>query len=142
MKVQNYIFSRPAFLLTFLYSSFPYNSLLMEGLAINDIPHTLLARILVQLHILPPKDTPDVMNVLAAGLRIYGKTSELNAFLDFCSTQAADKSNTPWLWTNYEINNDLDWDLANSKKPQELVGLRFLLSSETVTVTLKNILHK
>jgi hypothetical protein len=113
----------------------------MEELAIKTIPDYLLARILVQLYTLPPKESTDVLKILSAGLQIYGNTDNINAFLDYCSTlTAASSSSTDqdtaysWLWKNYEINNDLDWDLANNKKPQELVGLRFLLTSETVRV--------
>lgn len=102
----------------------------MEGLEINTIPAKLLARILLQLPTLPPIDNIDLMAVLAAGLERYGNTDNMNAFLDYCQSIAI--ADRPWPWKCYEITNELDWDTANYKKPQELVGLRFLLSSETV----------
>lgn len=108
----------------------------MERLEINTIPNFLLARILLQLHTLPPREVPDFVNILAAGLHRYGSTGNINAFLDYCSTLA--QLDTPWLWEYYEINNERDWNLANHKKPQELIGLRFLLASETVSCYLHN----
>ncbi|KAI9253710.1 hypothetical protein EDC94DRAFT_619537 [Helicostylum pulchrum] len=101
----------------------------MEGLQIDAIPSFLLARILMQLHSIPPGDNPDLINILTAGLRQYGTTSDVNAFLDYCCTLA--QKDLPWVWSYYEINNDMDWNLANHKKPQEIVGMRFLLASET-----------
>jgi hypothetical protein len=106
----------------------------MEGLEINTIPAKLLARIVLQLPTLPPKENIDLMAILTAGLEQYGNTDDMNAFLDYCQSLA--NADRPWPWTCYEITSELDWDIANYKKSQELVGLRFLLSSETVSLLL------
>ncbi|KAG1057965.1 hypothetical protein G6F43_000247 [Rhizopus delemar] len=99
----------------------------MENLQINHVPVTLLARILLQLHTIPHNDKIDLLALIAAGLRQYGHTNDLNAFLNYC--QAASKEQ-PWQWGYYKIENQQDWNSANYKKERQLVGLRFLLASE------------
>lgn len=101
----------------------------MENLQINHVPVTLLARILLQLHTIPHNDKIDLLALIAAGLRQYGHTNDLNAFLNYC--QAASKEQ-PWQWGYYKIENQQDWNSVNYKKERQLVGLRFLLASELV----------
>jgi hypothetical protein len=102
----------------------------MEGLEINTIPTKLLARIILQLPTLAPSESIDLMAILTAALEQYGKTDNMNAFLDYCQSLA--QPDRSWPWTCYEISDELDWDIANYKKSQDLVGLRFLLTSEIV----------
>lgn len=106
----------------------------MEDLHLDSIPSNLLARILLQLHTLPPTNQfSDSVQILKAGLNRYGDTGDLNAFLKYCASLAFSPQES-WLWNYYEINKDLDWDSAKLKKPQEIVGLRFLIASETVSL--------
>lgn len=103
----------------------------MEDLHLNTIPSELLARILLQLHTLPPtKQFSDSVNILSAGLNKYGHTGDLHAFLEYCASLTLSPQET-WAWNYYEINHDLDWDSAKLRKPQEIIGLRFLIASET-----------
>lgn len=113
----------------------------MEDLRLDTIPKSLLSRILLQLHTLPPREITDFIHILSAGLNKYGHTGNINAFLDYCSTKSV-KQDESWLWKYYEINHDSDWDKANSKKSKELVGMRFSLSSETVCNTQYENMHK
>lgn len=113
----------------------------MEDLHLDTIPSELLARILLQLHTLPPtKQFSDSVNILSAGLNKYGHTGDLNAFLEYCASLTLSSQET-WAWNYYEINHDLDWDSAKLRKPQEIIGLRFLIASETVSLPL-TIMHK
>lgn len=107
----------------------------MEDLHLNTIPSNLLVRILLQLHTLPPKEFSNYIEILSAGLNKYGDTSDLNAFFDYCTMLVLNPEES-WPWNYYEINNDLDWDSAKLKKPQEIIGLRFLIASETVSFPL------
>lgn len=105
----------------------------MEGLDINTIPSALLGRILLQIPNLPADENLDLINILQTGLQQFGHTDNLDAFLDYC--QILSNPKTPWLWKSYTIKENDDWETANNKKPQELVGIRFLLASETVNFT-------
>lgn len=105
----------------------------MEGLEIRSIPVKVLARIICQLPTLPTTANIDLIPLLTAGLEHYGHTSDLHAFLNYCNS-TMQQQDQPWIWEQYEINKDADWDIANNKKEQELIGLRFLLNSETVNL--------
>lgn len=110
----------------------------MEGLEIRSIPVKVLARIVLQIPTLPTHANIDLIPLMTAGLAQYGHTSDLNAFLNYCNANVP--YNEPWLWEQYEINSDKDWDTANNRKEQELIGLRFLLNAETVNYKRKMLL--
>ncbi|KAI8380262.1 hypothetical protein BD560DRAFT_387618 [Blakeslea trispora] len=101
----------------------------MEGLELNAIPIRLLARMMIQIPTLPPNSNhTDLLSIITAGLKEYGHTSDLNAFLDYCKTNVFID---PWSWQHYAITSEHDWDRADHKKDQQVVGLRFLIDSET-----------
>lgn len=122
----------------------------MDGLLIKHIPQVLLARILVQLYIIPQQaiKSPqfNLLSVLVAGLRDYGQGEDLDGFFSFCTRQsfdslAGDTSLTPssWLWKDYTLHQVGDWDLIGHDQLQDasepstpLIGLRVQLASEKV----------
>ncbi|KAI9470873.1 MAG: hypothetical protein EXX96DRAFT_511385 [Benjaminiella poitrasii] len=106
---------------------------MMGSLPINTIPIQILGRIMMQLPTFPTHITFDLMPLLSAGLHQLGNTHDLHAFLNYCqSLLVKDESDmtSPWLWQQYVITDDADWDISNHKKPHELVGIRFFLASE------------
>jgi hypothetical protein len=96
----------------------------MEGLDVGSIPNIFLGRILIQLHIIQQDENLDLLSVISNALKLYGHTSNLDAFLNYCST---------CVWEHYTVQQDDDWEKASIKKNKDdIVGIRFLIQSELV----------
>ncbi|KAI7885339.1 hypothetical protein K492DRAFT_234136 [Lichtheimia hyalospora FSU 10163] len=129
----------------------------MEGLAVGSIPRVLLARILLQLYVIPQHylDNPgdSLIRILVAGLQQYGETSDLDGLLQFCLHQAQSLNNTPnastnesglssgptlaqldsWWWKDLAVSSLQDWDrldLAYPVDKSEPVNLHIQILSE------------
>lgn len=131
----------------------------MEGLAVGSIPRVLLARILLQLYVIPQHylDNPgdSLIRILVAGLQQYGETSDLDGLLQFCLHQAQSLNNTPaastsesgsssgptlaqldsWWWKDLSVRSLEDWDrldLAYPVDKSEPVNLHIQILTEEV----------
>ncbi|CAO3597889.1 unnamed protein product [Absidia cylindrospora] len=109
----------------------------MDGLLVKNIPRLLLARILVQLYIIPQQliNSPqfDLLAVLVAGLRDYGNGSNLDSFLSFCAQQAFQCLEPPipsindttvstpatWLWRDHTLCSLNDWDRIDQEQLEQ-----------------------
>ena len=133
----------------------------MEGLAVGSIPRVLLARILLQLYVIPQHylDNPgdSLIRILVAGLQQYGETSDLDGLLQFCLHQAQSLNNTPnastnesssssgptlaqldsWWWKDLTVSSLQDWDrldLAYPVDKSEPVNLHIQILTEEVYI--------
>lgn len=140
----------------------------MEGLAVGSIPRVLLARILLQLYVIPQHylDNPgdSLIRILVAGLQQYGETSDLDGLLRFCLHQAQSLNNTPaastnesstssgptlaqldsWWWKDLSVGSLEDWDrldLAYPVDKSEPVNLHIQVLTEEVCVYIKWIVY-
>ncbi|KAI8137412.1 hypothetical protein BJV82DRAFT_674761 [Fennellomyces sp. T-0311] len=113
----------------------------MEGLFVDSIPRVLLARILVQLYIIPQRLVNDsrfnLIDILANGLQRYGHTSNLNGLFKFCLHQAMESTgnagDATWWWKDLATHHLNDWerlDLAYSKDQSEPVNLHIQIMAE------------
>ncbi|ORZ18816.1 hypothetical protein BCR42DRAFT_449956 [Absidia repens] len=108
----------------------------MDGLLVKNIPRLLLARILVQLYIIPQQliNSPqfDLLAVLVAGFRDYGNGSDLDGFLSFCAQQAFQCLETipstndttvltpaTWLWRDHTLCSLNDWDRIDQEQLEQ-----------------------
>lgn len=117
----------------------------MEGLYVDSIPRVLLARILVQLYIIPQKlvNNPQfsLIPILLDGLQQYGNTSDLNGLFQFCLEKAINTTgnetsvNGWWWWKDLAIHQNSDWsrlDLRYSKNQSEPINLHIQVMTEEV----------
>ncbi|KAG0168405.1 hypothetical protein DFQ28_004872 [Apophysomyces sp. BC1034] len=112
----------------------------MDGLMLNSIPQLLLARILLQLYVIPQQlikeDQFDLIAVLAAGLREYGHSADLNGFFTFCLRQSC-PDNQQWWWNHVTLTNADDWArLEWPYHPSAPVGLHVQIGSELIRATI------
>ncbi|KAG2226689.1 hypothetical protein INT45_001036 [Circinella minor] len=115
----------------------------MEGLYVDSIPRVLLARILVQLYIIPQKlvNNPqfNLIPILLDGLQEYGNTSDLNGLFEFCLEKAINMTgnktnvNCWWWWKDLALYQTSDWnrlDLSYSKNKSEPINLHIQIMTE------------
>ncbi|KAI9313132.1 hypothetical protein BX666DRAFT_1979849 [Dichotomocladium elegans] len=99
----------------------------MEGSAVGSIPRSLLARILLQLHVIPQHYVfnlgDDLYRILVAGLQKYGETSDLSGLLKFCLNEAEEVNRavggkqTQWWWKDFSVSRESDWDRLDTAYP-------------------------
>ncbi|KAF7727697.1 nuclear mRNA export, poly(A)+RNA binding protein [Apophysomyces ossiformis] len=104
------------------------------------IPQLLLARILLQLCVIPQElmkdDQFDLLAVLAAGLREYGHSADLNGFLTFCLRQSC-PDDRQWWWNHVTLTHSDDWNqLEWPYRPTAPVGLHVQIGSEAIRTTI------
>lgn len=121
----------------------------MDGLVLNSIPRLLLARIILQLFVIPQSlldnEKFNLITVLLAGLQQYGETSDLNALLSFClerslaATSGADQEEMDgWWWKDQTVWDLDDWRRLDSGFPRdksEPIGLHVQIMCEEVKIT-------
>lgn len=119
----------------------------MEGLVLESIPHQLLARIILQLYVVPVSAIQhkqiNLMTILVAGLHQFGQSSNLDGLFQYClqatkehfASREGDQFRLDkWSWKRRDLATPEDWELLSATTPDdhEPVALHIQITAEEV----------